>query len=216
MVREGYSYIAVSLGTGIILSIIGMVTHTMFFLYIAGLFAIVTACFAFFFRDPERITDADHDDIISPADGYVIAIEEEKEPDFFKANVKRISIFLSVFDVHINRIPITGTVEFYRYFTGLFKAAFKADASRKNEQTAIGITKGNRKVLFKQVAGMIARRIVCTVKEGQTVKCGERCGMIKFGSRVDVLMPLDAEIMVTKRQKVYGGITCIGRFKHNE
>lgn len=216
MARDGYPYIAVSLGAGIILSIIGIMAHSPLLLYTAGLCGIFTAFFAFFFRDPERVTDADPDVILSPADGYVIAIEEEEEPDFFKTKVKRVSIFLSVFDVHINRIPITGTVEFYRYFTGLFKAAFKADASRKNEQTAIGITKGSRKVLFKQIAGMIARRIVCTVKEGQTVKRGERCGMIKFGSRVDVLMPLDAEIMVTKRQKVYGGITCIGRFKHEK
>lgn len=216
MARDGYPYIAVSLGAGILLSIVGMVVHSQLLLCTAVLCVIGTVFFLFFFRDPERVTDAGSDDILSPGDGRVVAIEEEEEPDFFKAKVKRVSIFLSVFDVHINRIPITGTVEFYRYFSGLFKAAFKADASRKNEQAAIGITKGSRKVLFKQIAGVLARRIVCTVKEGQTVKQGERCGMIKFGSRVDVLMPLDAEIMVTKRQKVYGGITCIGRFKHDE
>ncbi|KPK90208.1 hypothetical protein AMJ80_08730 [bacterium SM23_31] len=216
MARDGYPYIAVSFGAGMLLSIIGMVTDSPSLLYTAGLCGIVTACFVFFFRDPQRVTDADPDDILSPADGYIVAIEEEEEPDFFKTKVKRVSIFLSVFDVHINRIPVTGTVEFYRYLPGLFKAAFKPEASRKNEQTAIGITKRNRKVLFKQIAGILIRRIVCTVKEGQTVKQGERCGMIKFGSRVDVLMPLDTEIMVTKRRKVYGGITCIGRFKNNE
>ena len=216
MARDGYPYIAAGSGAGILLSVIGIVLHSTVVLTGAGLCAVITVFFAFFFRDPERVSRAGPEDIISPADGYIVAVEDENETGFFNAKVKRVSIFLTVFDVHINRIPIGGTVEFLRYITGSFKAAFMEEASQKNEQTAIGIACDGRRILFKQIAGVIARRIVCTVKEGQTVTRGERCGMIKFGSRVDVLMPLNTLLLIKKGQKVYGGITVIGRFTHEE
>jgi len=145
----------------------------------------------------------------------VVALEDEEETEFFQERIKRISIFLTIFDVHINRIPCNGTVTFFKYIPGMFKAALKEEASQKNEQTMIGIVNGKRKVLFKQIAGVLARRIVCTVKEGQTVEQGERCGLIKFGSRVDVLVPANTEILVRNKQKVRAGITVLGRFTND-
>ena len=216
MASDGYYYIAGSSGAGVVGSIAGIVLQSPALLYGAGSCAVLTLFFLIFFRDPERAANTEPEEIISPADGRVVAIVEEEEPNFFKTKVKRISIFLSIFDVHVNRIPLSGRVDYFRYHSGSFKAAFKKEASLHNEQTLIGITDGSRKILFKQIAGFVARRIVCTIKEGQNVLCGERCGMIKFGSRVDVIMPMDAEILITKGQKVYGAMTIIGRFKYEE
>ena len=216
MARDGYPYIGGGLVTGIILSISGIVFEVNLFYYIAGFCGVITLFFMIFFRDPERVTDAGAAEIISPADGHVVAIEEEEEPDYFKSKVMRVSIFLSVFDVHINRVPLNGTVEYYKYSPGTFKAAYKEEASAQNEQTVIGISNGAGKVLFKQIAGFLARRIVCSLREGQKVTQGERFGMIKFGSRVDVCMPVGTEILVSKGQKVFGGLTPVGRLKNDE
>lgn len=214
MARDGYPYIGSGLAAIIILSISGILFEINILYYVAGFCGILTLFFMVFFRDPERVTDARPGEIISPGDGRVVAIVEEEEPDYFKSKVKRVSIFLSVFNVHVNRIPVNGSVEYYKYSPGAFKVAYKDEASAQNEQTIIGISNGSGKVLFKQIAGLVARRIVCSLKEGQIVTQGERFGMIKFGSRVDVCMPADAEILVSKGQKVFGGLTAVGRFSN--
>lgn len=164
-----------------------------------------------FFRDPvrhlpENITD---NDIISPGDGKVMMIEEVDESEFFKGRVKMIGIFLSPLNVHVNRIPVSGKVTFYQYIKGEFIAAFDHKSSEKNERTVIGIEGKNFKVLFKQITGFVARRIVCGLRTGDKVVIGEKFGMIKFGSRVDVLMPVEAEIKVSVNQKVVGGETIL-------
>ena len=163
-----------------------------------------------FFRDPERVIPQEKNAIVSPADGKVILIQEVKYPALGAEKYLQVSIFMSVFNVHINRVPITGTVEYLKYSKGKFLPAFTEESSLKNENYAIGISNGNQKVLFRQIAGLIARRIVNNLKLNQSVKAGQRFGMIKFGSRLDIIMPLSTQISVSLNQKVKGGETIIG------
>lgn len=182
------------------------------FAVLAGLFFMFNM---YFFRDPDRSTPEDPMAIISAGDGKVIQIVEEFEPNYFQDRVWRVSIFLSVFDVHVNRIPISGRVNYFRFIPGKYLAAFKEKASLENEQTAIGIIGENsHQVLFKQIAGIIARRIVCGLHEGQEVKAGDRMGLIRYGSRIDMLFPLSAKILVDVGQKVSGGETIIATFRN--
>lgn len=165
----------------------------------------------YFFRDPvrqipENLTDRD---VLSPADGKVMMIEEVQESDFIKGPAKVIGIFLSPLNVHVNRVPITGKVKFYQYIKGEFIAAYDHASADKNERTVIGIEGARFKVLFKQITGFVARRIVCELRVGDDVKIGEKFGMIKFGSRTDVIMPINANIKVSVNQKVTGGITLL-------
>src|SRR5574337_1092399 len=138
-----------------------------------------------FFRDPNRVTPAGSNLVISPADGKVIVVKKIQEQEYFHLEVTQISIFMSPLNVHVNRNPISGAVQHLRYVKGEYFAAFEDKASEKNEQMIIGIEGERGKVLFKQIAGFVARRIVCTLHVGDTVKAGDRFGMIKFGSRVD-------------------------------
>ena len=165
----------------------------------------------YFFRDPVRQVPADlkSGDILSPADGKVMMIEEVQENEFIKGPAKVIGIFLSPLNVHVNRVPISGTVKFYQYIKGEFIAAYDHASADKNERTVIGIEGERFKVLFKQITGFVARRIVCELRVGDKVKIGEKFGMIKFGSRTDVIMPLNANIKVSVNQKVTGGITLL-------
>jgi len=167
----------------------------------------------FFFRDPERIIPEGENLILSPADGTVIKITEVEEPYYFKEKVNMVSIFLSVFNVHVNRIPVNGEVELVKYNPGKFLVAFDHKASEANEQSLIGIKHKNGKLLFKQIAGFIARRIIYHVTEGDTVTAGERFGLIRYGSRVDIFFPENVEIKVDIDDKVYGGESIIGEFK---
>jgi phosphatidylserine decarboxylase len=167
----------------------------------------------YFFRDPIRhLPDGiKNTDVLSPGDGKVMLIEEIEEKDFLKSNAKLIGIFLSPLNVHVNRIPVTGKVEYFKYIKGEFIAAYDHKSSERNERTiiGIGISNSNLKVLFKQIAGFVARRIVCQLKQGDNVMAGEKFGMIKFGSRVDVIVPENSKIMVSVNQKVVGGQTIL-------
>jgi len=165
----------------------------------------------YFFRDPLRQVPKDlkSGDVLSPADGKVMMIEEVQENEFIKGPAKVIGIFLSPLNVHVNRVPISGQVRFYQYIKGEFIAAYDHASADKNERTVIGIEGERFKVLFKQITGFVARRIVCELRVGDKVKIGEKFGMIKFGSRTDVILPVNANIKVSVNQKVTGGITLL-------
>ena len=167
----------------------------------------------FFFRDPERTISEGKGIVVSPADGNVIVIKDIYEPDYLKQDVKQISIFLSVFNVHVNRTPIGGTVETVKYNPGKFLVASVDKASLDNEQTGMVISDGKNKVLVKQIAGLIARRIVCYAKTGDTVKAGERYGLIRFGSRVDLFLPKNTDLMVKVGDRIKGARDVIGVIK---
>jgi phosphatidylserine decarboxylase len=179
-----------------------------------GFVALVSTLFVlFFFRDPERVAPEGKGVIVSPADGKVIVVKDSYEPDYLKQDVKQVSIFLSVFNVHVNRAPIGGSIETVKYNPGKFHVASVDKASLDNEQTGMVIFDGKNKVLVKQIAGLIARRIVCYAKPGDTIKAGERYGLIRFGSRVDLFLPKDTDIMVKVGDRIKGSRDVIGVMK---
>ena len=174
---------------------------------------LLTLFVLFFFRDPERAVPPGDDVVVSPADGRVIVIKDTYEPDYLKQDVKQISIFLSVFNVHVNRAPIGGSVEVVKYNPGKFHVASVDKASLVNEQTSMVIATGKNKILVKQIAGLIARRIVCYARPGDMIKTGERYGLIRFGSRVDLFLPKNAELRVKLGDKVGGARDVIAVLK---
>lgn len=180
---------------------------------LSGILGVIFIFNFYFFRDPERKIPQSDNLILSPADGTVVMIEEVDEPYYFKERVQRVSIFLSVFNVHVNRIPVSGVVEFVKYIKGKFLVAFADKASEENEQSIIGIQHKKGKILFKQIAGIIARRIVYHVKEKDNVTAGDRFGLIRYGSRVDVFFPKNAKIKVKLKDKVIGGESILGEFE---
>lgn len=162
-----------------------------------------------FFRDPERNTPDKQNIVVSPADGTVLFVKAVVDHKFIKGKAKQISIFMSPLNVHVNRIPITGIVEHVKYHKGEYIAAFEDKASEVNERSEFVISNEKGKVFFTQVAGFVARRIVYELKENDSVKMGERFGMIKFGSRVDVVVPFDWKEKVKKDDKVSAGETIL-------
>ena len=175
---------------------------------------VLTLFTVYFFRDPDRVIPSAADAIVSPADGVVIEIATVEEPLFLKSQALKVIIFMNVFNVHVNRTPIAGVVRYFEYRKGRFLRANLDEASTENEQAIIGIDDGAHKVLFKQIAGLIARRVVCELREGHKVEKGERMGIIKFGSRVDVFLPLDVELRVQLKDKVKSGESILGVFKN--
>jgi len=172
-----------------------------------GISAFFAVVFAGFFRDPDRTPPAGEGLILAPADGKVVAIVKDAE-----GGTTRVSIFLSLLDVHVNRAPIHGLVEKVQYQPGKFHAAFRENASQDNEQNAVRLVDTTGKSLnIVQIAGLLARRIICYVKEGETLERGQRFGLIMFGSRVDLFMPPGSKVEVAKGQRVRAGETIIGR-----
>ena len=165
-----------------------------------------------FFRDPDRTTPQGQNLIVSPADGEVVTLKKVHVSEFIKDDAQQISIFMSPLNVHVNRNPVSGIVEHLRYVKGEYFAANADKASERNEQMVIGMQNAQGRVLFKQIAGFIARRIVCTLKEKDSVTMGERFGMIKFGSRVDVFIPKNAIIRVEVGQRTRAGETVLAEF----
>lgn len=202
IIKDGFPYIL----TFLILSIL------FYFIFLPLFFvSIVLLCFVvFFFRNPQRQIPADENIIVSPADGKIMYITEIDEPSFLNSKAIKISIFLSVFNVHINRSPIEGVVRYINYRPGKFLPAFKSHASDINERNSIGIEGNNIKVLVHQITGFIARRIVCWSKEGTTLQKGERFGLIKFGSCTEIIVPTNVELNVNPGDVVKGGKTIIG------
>jgi len=162
-----------------------------------------------FFRDPDRTVPNKSNIVVSPADGRVLFIKDVIDDKFLNSKAKLVSIFMSPLNVHVNRIPITGKVEYVQYIKGDYIAAFEDKASERNERNEIGITGSAGKVLFTQIAGFVARRIISEVKVGDSVNIGNRFGMIKFGSRVDIIVPESFQVKVKKDDNVTAGETIL-------
>jgi len=209
--RYGYNVVLTVGGitlVGILASYFG-IQHVVLKYSIIGVLAVLLLFTLYFFRDPERTIPEGENLIVSPADGKLVLIKELDHADYLESPAIQLSIFLSPLNVHVNRIPWSGTVGYYRYIKGDYMVAYDHRASEKNERTEIGVERDGQKILFKQIVGSIARRIVCPLKEGDTVTAGERFGMIKFGSRMDVILPRNATIQVEVGQKVVGGETVL-------
>ena len=180
--------------------------------WLAGVSGLLLLFVLNFFRDPERTIPTDEGVIVSPGDGKVVEIIEEKDA-LLDEPYRRISIFLNVFNVHVQRTPVGGRIEQIKYNKGKFLNAASHKASLDNEQSSMIIHTGREKVLVKQIAGLIARRIVCWAKEGDNYSLGQRYGLIRFGSRVDLFLPLTAEVKVSLGDHVAGGSSIIGYLK---
>lgn len=167
-----------------------------------------------FFRDPERKTPSQNGILVTPADGKIIVIKQNISNSFVGENCNQISIFMSPLNVHVNRIPISGKVEHIKYHEGKFIAAFEDKASDNNERMETGIVSDGNKILFTQIAGFLARRIVNDLKIGDNVTIGERFGMIKFGSRVDIFVPVKWKPVVQLNDNVYAGETILFELKN--
>ncbi|MEK7832052.1 MAG: phosphatidylserine decarboxylase family protein [Acidobacteriota bacterium] len=208
MLRDAYTFIVPL----VILSVICLLLGWLFlpaFYWAAGVLLFLAAFVAFFFRNPEREVSTDEKTVIAPADGLIVVLKPV-DPKNDQAGTL-ISIFLSIFDVHVNRSPLAGTITSYDYKPGKFLVASVQRASIENEQTIITVENRYAKVVFKQIAGLIARRIVFWNKVGDTIKLGERVGYIKFGSRVDVILPPQVKVLVKKGQRTKGGVTILGK-----
>ncbi len=164
-----------------------------------------------FFRAPVRYSKDDEGTVYSPADGTIVEVKTVYENEYLKCECIQVSVFMSVFNVHINWFPINGTVEYYKYHPGNYLVAMHPKSSEKNERTTVVISRGGNKVLLRQIAGLLARRIVCYAAEGNEIKQGDEVGFIKFGSRVDLFLPLESRIQVTKGQRVKGCDTIIAK-----
>ena len=176
---------------------------------LAFVLIIVALWVAYFFRDPERSGPRGDRMLIAPADGKVVLIQEVEEPAFMRGRTRRVSIFMNVFNVHVNRYPVSGTVRYVKYNPGKFLNAAVEKSSLENEQMSVGIETSSGRILMRQIAGLIARRIVTYSKEGDTVEQAQRMGLIRFGSRVDVFMPLAAVVRVKIGDMTVAGTTVI-------
>ena len=196
MVRDGFFYGFALIAVAVV---VWFGTH---FVVLTALPVLLAAFLVWFFRDPPRTVPAGPGLIVSPADGKV---EDAEWIETTAGSRVRISIFLNVFDVHVNRVPVSGTVTLAEYREGQFLNAMNSESAVHNEQTLVTIDTGAYSVSFKQIAGLLARRILCNVREGDQVQRGQRMGLIKFGSRVDVLLPANVELKVRSGQRVKGG-----------
>jgi len=202
MVRDGYKFVFPLLFLGIAAAALGWkVTAAVLLLLCAGV--------AFFFRDPERLPPTEPGIVVSPADGRIMEIAEEIVAG---SPGRRISIFLSILDVHVNRSPMAGRLREVEYRSGRFYNAMRSRASLENEQNIIHLQTERGEMIFKQIAGAIARRVVCWKAPGESVKLGERIGLIRFGSRMDVWLPQGAEVVARVGQHVAGGVSVLARW----
>lgn len=202
--REGVPFIVPLAGISILLWILGLPVP-------AGFLTLLTLFVLYFFRDPERSIPPNEKGILSPADGKVIQLAACREERFLKGPAIKVSIFMSLFNVHVNRIPLKGKIVQRAYSAGKFMRANLDNASFQNEQNVLLLeTPGQARLLFIQIAGLIARRIVCRVNPGDAVRRGDRFGLIRFGSRLDVYMPSNTQVQVQLGQKVFGGKTILG------
>jgi phosphatidylserine decarboxylase len=201
MVKEGYYF-------GLPLLVLGAAAFWARWT-VAAVVLVLLAAFVFsFFRDPDRVIPSDPNAIVSPADGRVVVVTEEENAG---RPGTRISIFLAIWNVHVNRSPAAGTITGMEYRPGKFLAAMRERASFENEQNIISLATESGEITFKQIAGLIARRVVCWKKTGQSVARGERIGLVRFGSRVDLWVPRGSEILVVVGDNVKGGASILAR-----
>lgn len=202
--RDGFIYI-------LVLALLAWVVALLGLKIISILIAALTLFIIFFFRDPERVTPQDSLAVIAPADGEIMEIASTREGDFLVKEMKKVSIFLSLMDCHMNRSPLTGTVLGKKYTKGRFDFAYLNSSSHENERLSTLIeSEDGEKIVVVQIAGFLARRIVSYLNDGSFIRRGERIGMIKFGSRVDTFLPQHCEIITKVGEKVRGGETIIG------
>ena len=207
LANEGLPYVLAAAFVTLITAILGCP-------FLTTIFLLATLFMSHFFRDPQRITTAAPDEVVSPADGKIILVERVEEIRFLHKPVLKISIFMNVFNVHVNRIPFSGTIRGAWYQPGKFLPADRSRASRENEQNWIWIETGSGEhIVTTQVAGLIARRIVCWPSVGDRVIRGERFGMIRFGSRLDVYVPESSEVLVSPGDRVHGGVSVLCQLK---
>jgi phosphatidylserine decarboxylase len=209
--REGLVFIgiAMALATATLVAAVSMRSWPLWLL--AFVLMILALWVAYFFRDPERTGDRGGELVIAPADGRVVMITEVDEPAVLHGKALRISFFMNVFNVHVNRYPVSGTVRFVHYNPGKFLNAATDKSSLENEQMSVGIETGSRRVLVRQIAGLVARRIVTYSREGDEVEQGERMGIIRFGSRVDVFLPTSSTPSVRVGETTTAGSSVIAR-----
>jgi len=200
--KEGYPFI-------IFFAVITTLSAISRFNYATVVALILTLFMFYFFRDPERTTPQDINAFISPADGKIILITEADEKEMLNETRRKISIFMSPLNVHVNRVPSDGIVRDVKHFKGKFISAFKDDAAKFNEHITMLYETTHGNIVIKQIAGYVARRAVCRVKPGETLKQGQRYGIIKFSSRLDIFLPLDAEVKVKLNDKVKAGETVL-------
>ena len=204
IVKEGWPFIGIMICvTALVAAVVNV--------YWAIFPAIVCCFFTYFFRNPPRRVDYNPCHLLSPADGKVMSITEVHDDEYLGEDGKKVTIFLSPFDVHVNRSPMEGTIKFQQYICGRFRPAYKAIAAWENERHAIGIESEHCRILVTQVAGILARRIVAWVTLGTDLTQGQLYGMIKFGSCTELIVPNNVDILVHKGQRVRAGVTIIGR-----
>ncbi len=219
--KEGTSIIVINAAFWILLSLLfyifnggfdNIVNHI-----IAAISLFMTLFVLTFFRVPQREAITGDSLIVSPGDGKVVNIKRTQENEFFKGEAIQISIFLTFFNVHVTWFPIAGIVKYFKYHPGKYIVAFHPKASEKNERTTIGMeTKSGKRIMFRQIAGIVARRVVCYAKEGEFFEQNQEAGFIKFGSRLDVFLPVDSEIICKIGDQVRGHISPLARLSDSE
>jgi phosphatidylserine decarboxylase len=208
--REGYLTIFIAVLLAFLLSAGAYYLDHWFSYVIYAAAGLLVAFILFFFRDPDReITEGDNL-VISPADGKVVLVQDVEEDRYIKGPAKQISIFLSPLDVHVNRVPVSGKLEYLEYHPGQYLMAWDHRASELNERADFGVRhKSGAKVFFRQITGFMARRIVYHIKQGEEINAGERFGMMKFGSRMDILVPANVEVNISKGDRAVAGKTIL-------
>jgi phosphatidylserine decarboxylase len=207
--REGLVFIGIASALAATAYAFALARRSWTMWLVAFVLTLLALWVAYFFRDPERTGERGDSIIVSPADGKIVMITEVQEPSFIGGSAIRISVFMNVFNVHVNRYPIDGTVRYIHYNPGRFLNAATEKSSLENEQMSVGLETTGGRILVRQIAGLIARRIVTYSKEGQQVRQGERMGIIRFGSRVDVFMPTDSKVRVKVGETSYAGVTVL-------
>jgi phosphatidylserine decarboxylase len=207
--REGYLFIGIATLAAAAAFALALARRSWTLWLLAIIITVIALWVAYFFRDPERTGDRGARLVLAPADGRLIMLTEVEEPLFLKGRAVRMSIFMNVFNVHVNRYPVDGIVRYIHYNKGRFINAAAEKSSLENEQMSVGIESADRRVLVRQIAGLIARRIVTYSKVGDLVRQGDRMGIIKFGSRVDVFVPPDAQVLAKVGDLTTAGTTVL-------
>jgi phosphatidylserine decarboxylase len=209
---EGRVFIVIAWAVALVLIGLAVAKTSAWWIVAAALWGVLAVWVVAFFRDPERAWSRGERLIVAPADGKVVSVVQVDEPAFFQGRAERISIFMNVFDCHVNRYPTDGTVAYRHYNPGEFGHAGAEKASLTNEQSSIGLTTAKGKVLIRQIAGLVARRIVTDHQPGEVVHQGERLGLIRFGSRVDLFLPLGTPVLVHVGDTTLVGVTVVAQW----